>query len=76
MVREKIYQELYLAITELPEECRKVFWLYFRGKSNREIAEILYLPEKDVQARKREVIFRLKSRLGDLFFWLQVMRVV
>ena len=43
---------------------------------NKEIAEILSLPEKDVRACKREAIYRLKSRLGGLFFWLQIMRIV
>ena len=76
LVREDIYQELYLAITELPEDCREIFWLYFQGRNNKEIAEILSLPEKDVRACKREAIYRLKSRLGGLFFWLQIMRIV
>ena len=76
MVREDIYQELYLAITELPEDCREIFWLYFQGRNNKEIAEILSHPEKDVRACKREAIYRLKSRLGSLFFWLQIMRIV
>ena len=76
MVREDIYQELYLAITELPEDSREIFWLYFQGRNNKEIAEFLSLPEKDVRACKREAIYRLKSRLGGLFFWLQIMRIV
>lgn len=76
MVRENIYRELYLAIMELPEDYRKIFWLYLQGKNNKEIAEILSFPEKDVRACKRETIYRLKSRLGGLFFGVQIMRIV
>ena len=45
-------------------------------RNNKEIAEILSFPEKDVRACKRETIYRLKSRLGGLFFWVQIMRIV
>ena len=76
MVREDIYQELYLAITELPEDCREIFWLYFQGRNNKEIAKSS-LPEKDVRAREWEANYRLKEiRLGGLFFWLQILRIV
>ena len=68
MVREDIYQELYLAITELPEDCREIFWLYFQGKNNKEIAEILSLPEKDVRACKREADLSIKKPSGRSIF--------
>lgn len=76
LIREDIYQELYLAITELPKNYREIFWLYLQGKNSKEIAEILSLSEKDVRTCKKEAICRLKSRLGGLFFWLQIMRIV
>ena len=65
MVREDIYQELYLAITELPEDCREIFWLYFQGKNNKEIAEILEVSPKTVDYRIQQALKQLRLDLKD-----------
>ena len=65
MVREDIYQELYLAITELPEDCREIFWLYFQGRNNKEIAEILEVSPKTVDYRIQQALKQLRLDLKD-----------
>ena len=68
MVREDIYQELYLAITELPEDCREIFWLYFQGRNNKEIAEILSKginKKLHVQTDDRVEKDNIKEHLGE-----------
>lgn len=74
MKREEIYQRLYQAIVELPEENRKLFWLYFQGRNVAEAAKILSLSEREIKTRRREIVAMLKDHLGDLFFWIQMMR--
>ncbi len=74
MKREEIYQRLYQAIVELPEENRKLFWLYFQGRNVAETAKILSLSEREIKTRRREIVAMLRNHLGDLFFWIQMMR--
>ena len=63
MVREDIYQELYLAITELPEDCREIFWLYFQGRNNKEIAEILGKNQNTISSKLQRGRNKLKENL-------------
>lgn len=67
LMQEEIYRELYIAIRELPEKCRRVFELHLEGRKNDEIAEILGISVLTVKSHKQNAIHFLKERMGNLF---------
>ena len=76
LMREEIYRELYIAVSELPERCREVFELHLKGKKNDEIAELLSLSVQTVKAHKRNAVCFLKERLGNVFFWVLLFKLI
>ena len=76
MVREKIYEELYLAIKELPVLSQEIFVLYVSGKSDSEIAELLSLDEHVVNVHIKEAILFLEGKLRNQFYWFLWMRKI
>lgn len=71
LVQEEVYRELYLAVRELPEKCRRVFELHLEGKKNEEIAEILGISVLTVKSHKQNALHVLKENLGRMFllYW-------
>ena len=67
LMQEEIYRELYMAIRELPEKCRRVFELHLEGKKNNEIAEILEISVLTVKSHKQNAIHFLKEKMENLF---------
>lgn len=59
------------AIAELPEKCREVFMLSrFEHKKYHEIAEILGISVKTVEAQMSKALQHLRMRLAPFMFWL------
>ena len=70
----EIEQIITLTLNELPPKCREVFlFSRFEGKKNSEVAEILNITEKAVEAHISKALkaFRisLKDYLSLLIFW-------
>lgn len=59
------------AIEELPEKCREIFMLSrFEHKKYQEIAEILGISIKTVEAQMSKALQHLRTRLSPFLFWL------
>ena len=66
MFEENRYDHLYLAIMELPEELRILITLYYmEGFSQKEISEILEIPEGTIKSRLSRARDLLKVQLTD-----------
>lgn len=66
MFEENRYDHLYLAIMELPEELRILITLYYmEGFSQKEISEILDIPEGTIKSRLSRARDFLKVQLTD-----------
>ncbi|MBC5622225.1 MULTISPECIES: RNA polymerase sigma-70 factor [Butyricimonas] len=63
ILEEEVYHHLMKAISELPEQCRKVFLLVLENKSNQEIADILSLQVETVKSYKKAGKKMLYERL-------------
>lgn len=64
----EVFRRLKEAVDELPEECRKIFYLsYFDGWNNEKIAEYLQISVNTVRAQKMRGKKLLKDKLKNLF---------
>lgn len=72
VIREAFWEEVELALDELPETQREVFVLNeFEGYSFREISEMLNVPVNTLLSRKRYAVNFLRTRLQNLYKELQ-----
>ena len=63
---ENRYHHLYMAIMELPEDLRILVTLYYiEGFSQKEISEILEIPEGTIKSRLSRARDSLKTQLSD-----------
>ncbi len=66
--RQLIWETMYEALNELPEEQREVFILHeLESKSFNEIAEITGAPLNTLLSRKRYAVLHLRERLKGLY---------
>lgn len=66
MFEENRYHHLYMAIMELPEDLRILVTLYYiEGFSQKEISEILEIPEGTIKSRLSRARDFLKVQLSD-----------
>ena len=66
ILEEEVYQHLMNAISDLPEQCRKVFLLVLENKSNQEIANMLSVGIETVKSHKKAGKKILYERLKDM----------
>ncbi|MDP2037864.1 MAG: sigma-70 family RNA polymerase sigma factor [Ignavibacteria bacterium] len=72
VIREAFWEEVELALDELPENQREVFVLNeFEGYSFKEISEMLAVPVNTLISRKRYAVNFLRTRLQNLYKELQ-----
>lgn len=65
----ELRQEIYSAINELPDKCKEVFKLsYLHDMKNKEIADVLGVSLRTVEAHMYKALKLLRSKLGHL--WL------
>lgn len=64
-VREELYRMLYVAISQLPDQQRRVIELSIQGKSGKEIAALLNISLNTVKAHKQRAIETLKKTAGN-----------
>lgn len=66
--RQMVWETMYQALSELPEEQREVFILHeLENKSFNEIAEITGAPLNTLLSRKRYAVLHLRERLQGLY---------
>ncbi|MCI1780169.1 MAG: RNA polymerase sigma-70 factor [Bacteroidales bacterium] len=76
MENAALKKDIYEAIEELPKRCREVFKMsYLYYMKNKEIAEILGIAVKTVEAHMSKAIKYLRSRLG-VFLIISVLLMV
>ncbi|MFR3330249.1 MAG: RNA polymerase sigma factor [Odoribacter splanchnicus] len=67
----EVVAELFEAIDELPERCRKIFYMaYLQEKEEKQIAELLRVSVNTVKTQKQRAKAYLKGRLGELFVYM------
>ena len=66
ILEEEVYHHLMKAISDLPEQYRKVFLLVLENKSNQEIADILALQVETVKSYKKAGKKMLYKRLKHI----------
>lgn len=67
----ELRKEIYSAINSLPEKCREIFKLsYIYNHTNKEIAEILGISLRTVEAHMYKALKFLREKLGHLVSWL------
>ena len=67
-IESEIMDEIFRAIDQLPEECRKVFKLsYIDGMEVCKVAETLHISENTVKTQRLRARKFLKENLKDLF---------
>lgn len=67
----ELKKEIYNAINELPDKCKEVFKLsYLHDMKNKEIADVLGVSLRTVEAHMYKALKFLRSRLGHLWFIL------
>ena len=67
----ELRKEIYDAINELPDKCKEVFKLsYLHDMKNKEIADILGVSLRTVEAHMYKALKFLRNRLGHLWFIL------
>lgn len=65
----ELQKAIYDAINELPDKCKEVFKLsYLHEMKNKEIADILGVSLRTVEAHMYKALKFLRSRLGHLWF--------
>ncbi len=68
VVRAEVYGEIMAAISELPNECGRVFKLaYVEGFSNEEVAEQLSISVNTVKSQKNKAKIQLREKLKGLY---------
>lgn len=68
VIKEAFWEEVEMALDELPENQRDVFVMNeFEGYSFREISEMLDVPVNTLLSRKRYAVKFLKTRLQNLY---------
>ncbi len=74
LIKTETYRELYTAIEELPERCRKVIVLSFvEGKTGKEVAATLDMEPSTVRSHKNRGIMLLRQRLKPFLSCLVLM---
>jgi len=72
VIKEAFWEEVELALDELPENQREVFVMNeFEGYSFREISKMLDVPVNTLLSRKRYAVKFLRTRLQNLYKELQ-----
>lgn len=67
IIRAEFFAELYLAINNLPKECRKVFtMLYIHGKTVKEISKELNLSPSTIKTQKARGLIILRKKIVPL----------
>jgi RNA polymerase sigma-70 factor (ECF subfamily) len=67
IIRAEFFAELYLAINNLPKECRKVFtMLYIHGKTVKEISKELKLSPSTIKTQKARGLIVLRKKIVPL----------
>lgn len=67
----ELRKEIHDAINELPDKCKEVFKLsYLHDMKNKEIADILGVSLRTVEAHMYKALKFLRNRLGHLWFIL------
>ena len=67
----ELRKEIHDAITELPDKCKEVFKLsYLHDMKNKEIADVLGVSLRTVEAHMYKALKFLRNRLGHLWFIL------
>lgn len=65
----ELRNEIYEAVNELPDKCKEVFKLsYLHDMRNKEIADVLGISQRTVEAHMYKALKFLRTRLGHL--WL------
>lgn len=72
-VREELYRELYTAINNLPFQQRKVMELSIKGKSGKEISELLGIAVNTVKVHKQKALANLRNIISKDLFMLLVL---
>lgn len=69
-IESEVTAEIFNAINELPERCRKIFCLaYLEEKEEKQIAELLHISVNTIKTQKQRAKNFLKIRLGELFIF-------
>ena len=66
ILEEEVYHHLMNAISDLPEQCRKIYLLVLENKSNQEIAEMLSIGVETVKSHKKAGKRILRERLNNV----------
>lgn len=67
MENKDLYRQIMQAVDELPEKCREVFILsYLHDMKNAEIAQVLGISQRTVEAHMYKALKYLRERLGHL----------
>ncbi len=73
---EEIRRLLYKEIDRLPEKMRKIFLMYMEGCKNEEIASILQISIETVKTQKKRAVKQIRSRLGSLYYFLSIFKML
>ncbi len=65
LVKEELYQKMWIAINELGELDQEIVTLFMNGFSERAIVEKVNLSQKAVNKRKNKAFNDLRSKLKD-----------
>lgn len=64
IIRQAEYMELYKCLANLPDdEHTIIIMIYFCGKTEQEVADILHTSQQNVHKKKRRILFRLNKLL-------------
>lgn len=67
VIRRLRYQSLYAALHLLSEdECQLIIQLYFLGKTERELAELMALSQNGINKRRHKVLKKLRTLLEKI----------
>lgn len=67
-VETEIFEEIFMAIEQLPEECRRIFKMsYIEHLDIREISEKLHIAESTIKTQRQRAKKFLRDRLQDLY---------
>ena len=64
IIKQAEYMELYKCLANLPDDERTIInMIYFCGKTEQEVADILHTSQQNVHKKKRRILFRLNKLL-------------